>query len=291
MNHFDEELLEFFGNDVTVQKLTAISKFMEDNEDTDDIESGCTHTDIRETDGINICKECGCEVDLLDFQPEWRYYGTSDNRSASDPSRCHRSKESSRGGIAKVFQDARLDALPLILRQKAENKYRKIVGDETVRGKGRKSIVAACLLFSFYDENDYRTSDEVRNLFGLSKNEMSSGLTRYYMTFPLDRDRIIKPINMLTRTLKHAKMSVEDHYKKVAKLAKCLEKVDPTINRSNPQSVAAAIVYLYICINPRIKDELGITKTKFAKDVKLSDITISKLVKRAAEIIGAAVTL
>lgn len=285
VNHFDEELMEFFGNDI--EKLSSINKLICD--DTQDQE--CLHTDICDSDGVNICKLCGCEVDLLDFQPEWRYYGTADNRSVSDPSRCHKSKESTRGGISKVFQDAKLDSLPLILRKKAEIKYKQIVGEDTIRGKGRKAIVAACLLYTFYDENDFRTSDEVRNLFGLSKNEMSSGLTRYYQTFPTDRNRNIKPINMLKRTLKHAKMDISEHYKKVIRLARCLERVDPTINRSNPQSVAASIVYLYICLTPGLKEGLGITKTKFAKDVKLSDITITKLVKRAAEIIGAAITL
>jgi hypothetical protein len=51
------------------------------------------------------------------------------------------------------------------------------------------------------------------------------------------------------------------------------------------------VLYLYICITPGLKTGLGITKTKFAKDVKLSDITITKLVKKAAEIIGEQITM
>ena len=118
---FDEEMLEYFGS---VEKISQmLSKLNAGDEDSSDADM-CTHpqtsVEVSDTDGIPICKLCGCEVPLLDFQPEWRYYGSSDNRSSIDPSRCHRSKESTRGGITKVFQDAKLEHLPLALRRKAE---------------------------------------------------------------------------------------------------------------------------------------------------------------------------
>ena len=77
-----------------------------------------------------------------------------------------------------------------------------------------------------------------------------------------------------------------ENYPSIFKIAKGLEGVDTCLNRSSPQSVASAIVYFYLCLFPKLKTELGLTKTKFAKDVKLSDITISKLVKKIAEIKG-----
>lgn len=276
----DSELWEFFGE---IEEPVAPDEI--------EIDMECTHGDIYDSDGINICKLCGCQIEVLDFQPEWRYYGTSDTRSVSNPSRCHHFKEVTRGGIAKVFQDAKLDSLPLILKNKTENKYKRIVGNETVRGKGRKAIVAACLLYTFYDEGDYKTSDDVRNMFKISKEEMSSGLAKYYKCFPSDRRRIIRPVDMIRKTLKDAKMNIEEHYKPIARIANLLENSDPLIKRSNPQSVAAAIVYLYICMNPTLKEEMGVNKTKFARDVKLSDITISKLVKKAAEVLNLEVTL
>ncbi len=287
LNAFDEELLELFGKDFTSDHIEAINQMIEKEKDEDK----CDHHDICDSDGINICKLCGCEVTVLDFQPEWRYYGTSDTRSVSDPSRCHRSKVSTKGGISKVFQDAKLENLPAILKDTTEAKYKQIVGPDTVRGKGRKAIVAACLLYTFIEFKDYRTSDEVRNLFGLTRNDMSGGLKKYFEKFPADRSKTTTPQDMIRRTMKNAKIEDQEHYKKVVSLARILEKSDPTINRSNPQSVAAAIVYLYLCINPKLKEKFGITKTKYAKDVKLSDITISKLVKKAAEILQINITM
>ena len=280
INPFAEELLEFFGDQDVYENIR--SKII--NEAEEIVE--CEHKNSFETDdGVNVCKDCGCEITIIDFQPEWRYYGVSDNRITKDPSRCHRSKESTRGGIDKVFQDVKLGHLPLAIRRRAEQKYKKIVGDDTVRGRGRKAIVAACLLYTFRDEGDIRTSDEIRSLFGLTKQEMADGLTRYHASFPEDRVKNIKPADLIRRIMHLSKIHFS-HYKHILHIAKKLEGVDATLNRSSPQSVASAIVYLYLCLSPEIKNMMGFTKTKFAREVGLSDITISKLVKKAADIIG-----
>jgi len=286
LNFFDDEFLDFSGDAETYKQIK--SKIVEHPEEED-----CKHENSFSADGINICKNCGCEIEELDFQPEWRFYGASDNKTTKDPSRCHRSRETTKGGIDKVFQDSRLGYLNQATRKKTEMKYKQIVGEETVRGKRRKSIVAACLLYTLRDEGDVRTSDEVRKMFcgsngsnaGLTKQEMSEGLRRYHSIFKGDRTQHIKPSDLIRRIMHLTKIS-SSHYKYILRIAKCLEGVDSTLNRSSPQSVASAIVYFYLCLNPKLKTELGLTKTKFAKEVKLSDITISKLVKKTAEIIG-----
>ncbi len=286
---FDDELLDFFGD---AETYTNIKNRIIGDEVIKNAALECKHKVYFEVEGVNICKDCGCEVEKLDFQPEWRYYGTSDNRSSKDPSRCHRSKESTRGGIEKVFQDAKLMHLPQSIRKKAEEKYKTIVGNETVRGRKRKSIVAACLLYTFRDEGDIRTSDEIRKMFkgttghrnALSKQEMSDGLRRYHSVFEVDRTQHVKPLHLIKRIMHLTKINFV-HYKYVLRIAKCLDGVDPVLNRSSPQSVASAIVYLYLCFNPGVKSSLNLTKTRFAKEVELSDITISKLVKKSAEIL------
>jgi transcription initiation factor TFIIIB Brf1 subunit/transcription initiation factor TFIIB len=286
---YDEELVEFFGEDAA-EMCNTIQTVIDASDEE------CEHPVCMDVDGINICRECGCEVEILDFQPEWRYYGASDTRASRDPSRCHRSKESTRGGIDKVFQDAKLGHLPQAIRKKTEQKYKKIVGDETVRGRGRKSIVAACLLNTFRDDGDIRTADEIGGLFGLTKQEMSTGLTKYHAKFPESRVVIIKPSDLIRRIMHLTKIDFS-HYRNILRISRCLEKVDATLNRSTPQSVASAIVYLYICLtldldtSSSLRESMGITKTKFARDVGLSDITITKLVKRAAEVIGQSVEM
>lgn len=276
---FDEELLEVFGN-----KLNTIKTKIDSSALFKNLAKECEHISSFEDLGVTICKDCGCEIILLDFQPEWRFYGMSDNRNTKDPSRCHRSKESTRGGIDKVFIDAKLGHLPLSIRKATEIKYKAIVGDETVRGRGRKSIVAACLMYAYRDEGDIRTSDEIRVMFSLTKQEMSSGLSRYHARFPEDRVKTIKPLDLIRRVMHLTKVGMS-HYKNICLIARCLEKVDATLNRSSPQAVASAIVCLYLYLTPELRESMGFTKSQFASDAGLSDITILKLVKKAASII------
>jgi transcription initiation factor TFIIIB Brf1 subunit/transcription initiation factor TFIIB len=274
MNQLEEELVDFFGNE---QRYV---KFLIESTPKTDV---CSHKVFFEEDGIRLCYDCGQQIQYLDFEAEWRFYGASDNRPSRDPSRCHRSKESTRGGIDKVFVDAKLD-IPQAIKKKTECKYKRIVGNETVRGRGRRSIVAACLLYVYREEGDFRTADEVRKMFNhLSKQEMSDGLSRYHMTFPEDRTKHARPVDLVRRIMHLTSVDIR-HYPTIVTIAKHLENADMTLNHSSPQSVASAVVYLYLCLRPDYKEKLGLTKTKFAQKVGLSEITISKLVKRAADV-------
>ena len=246
----------------------------------------CQHTRCSDVEGTSVCDECGCEVKTLDFQPEWRFYGASDSRNTGDPSRCHRTKESTRGGIDKVFQDHKLVHIPQAIRKKTEVRYKKMVGNDTVRGKGRRARVAACLMYVYRDDGINYTADEVRGMLDLTKQEMSVGLTHYHATFPEDRTKHLNPQDLIQRVMTRMKINRAKHYKYILRIARCLDKTDRTLIRSNPASVAAAIVYFYICLTPTLKKQLDFTKTKFARKMKLSDITITKLVKQAALIIG-----
>lgn len=278
---FDDELMEIFGDNYESLKSKIVS--MEPSS-FDSTFGECNHASTFDGDSISICKDCGMEVEYLDFQPEWRYYGASDNKNNSDPSRCHKNRENIKGGIEKVFQDAKLSHLPLSIKKSTEDKYKKIVGNETVRGKGRKAIVAACLMYSYREEGDIRTSDEIRQLFELGKQDMSMGIFRYHCVFKEDRLKPIKPVDLLKRIMSIVKVDMT-HYKNIINITKRLEKKDVVLNRSSPQAIAAAVVYFYLCLNPELREKIGFNKTKFSSDVKLSDLTISKLVKRAASVL------
>ncbi len=275
-NAFDEEILEMFHD-----KIDAIQQKVATVMATTVIQHDCPHTATFDSSGTTLCGDCGANIILLDFEPEWRFYGTGDNRSAKDPSRCHGSKESTKGGIDKVFQDAKQGHLPLNIRHSTELKYKTIVGDATVRGSGRKAIVAACLMYVYREESDYRTSDEIRMMFDLTKKKMSEGLERYYVTFPESRIAQVTPINMLRRIMRLSGVST-DHYPKICRLLKAVNGTDEILNRSSPQSVASAAVYLFLCINPAIREQFNITKQSFSLAVDISHMTICKLAKIAA---------
>lgn len=278
-----DEMLEFFGDSEMYQNLQTRLQEVVGSETPEEKE--CPHENLLEVEAeaIFVCKDCGCTVENLDFRPEWRNY-PSDSRSGRDGSRCHRSKASTKGGIETVFVECKLQSIPLAVRAKTETKYRKVVKGETVRGQGRKSIVAACLMYTYRDEGDLRCANTIQRMFGISRKEMTKGITLYLAAFPEERVKILSPRDLLFATIKKIGIDVS-HYRTLVRISKCLEGVDATLNRSSPQSVAAAIVYLYLCLNPALKKSLDLTKTKFAKQVDVSDITIGKLVKRSVEIL------
>lgn len=249
----------------------------------------CTHSNTFEDDnGLHVCKDCGSEVEIMNFEPEWRYYGASDNRLSKDPSRCHKGTAQNRG-IAKVFEEHHIKVVDAIKAQ-VEVKYNKIVGKDTVRGKGRKAIIAACLFHVYQEFGEYRTSDYVRELFKLPKKKMSGGLSKYYETFPksrvnhIDSEKLIRWIINLTGI-------DQSHYKNIVAISRHLKNSSILLKRSSPQSVSSAVIYFYLCLNPEYKAQLGLTKNKFASKALLSDITVTKLVKEAATVAQCVIVL
>lgn len=255
---------------------------------TDDIQIGeCKHENKYEDDcGLYICKDCKKEFDIKNFDQEWKYYSDNGAQSSKDPSRCHKILPTGKS-IEKVFTDVGWE-LPKAIVLQVESKYNKIVGDQTIRGKKRKSIIAACLLFAYREFSEHRTADFIRNIFGLTKKEMSTGLTSYYSAFPEDRTVVIKPENLLKWVLTLVGID-QSHHRKILHICRYVEKASFELKRRSPQLVIASVVYFYVCLNPSLKQSLGLTKNKFAEKVQLSDGTIAELAKETARICGIAV--
>lgn len=276
----DDEYLEVFGTQSTFQKVKSIvKKFSPEKPE-------CGHKNIYRTDGYGVCKDCGCEVSLFDFEPEWRYYKKSDG-GGSDPSRCH--TRHAPKSLDKVYEDNNI-ILQDSIKAQIEQKYNKIVGKTTVRGKKRKGIVAACMFFVYMDFLKVRTTDFIRNKFGLDKKEMSEGLTTYYKSFPSDRKRYVRPKDLLKWIMDMTTVPLE-HYSEILKLMMLLENTSVSLKRSTPQSVASSIVFYYLCLNPELKSDLKLDKKTFAEKARLSEITVSKLTKEISTITDTLISL
>jgi DNA-binding XRE family transcriptional regulator len=174
--------------------------------------------------------------------------------------------------------------IPQPVKVLAEHRYAAIVGDKTTRGDTRAGIVAACIFYAFIHTGNKRTGEEIRKMFKLSKKDMSKGLGRYLDVFAEDRTISNKPIDLIPRTMNRVGID-SSHYPAILALANMLEGTSRNMSHSCPQSVAASIVYLYLCINDEYRQRRGITKSMFAKLVSLSDITISRHLREACEIL------
>jgi transcription initiation factor TFIIIB Brf1 subunit/transcription initiation factor TFIIB len=245
----------------------------------------CRHTNIAKDETcVNVCSDCGMEFKSLDFSREWRSFGAMDNRSTRDQSRCHKQKSTPKG-IRSVFDMHKIDISNALI-DTVEAKFNKIIEkseNKLFRGEGREALIVLCLFFAYQDNEDYRPVEYVRNLFNVSQKNMSSAMTLYYNAFPEDITKHVTPEKLIPWYMFLTGVGSE-HYTRIISISKYLSATSQLIERSNPQSVAAATIYFYLCLFPEYKNELGLSKLKFAKKAELSDITISKIVKNMAEI-------
>ena len=247
--------------------------------------TNCKHESVHKDDfGMIVCGMCGIELETLDFQQEWRWYGTSDNKTSNDPSRCH-SQLPTNKGFRKVFGKHKVDIPPMMM-DMVEAKYQKIKeteGDKILRSKSHESIVASCLFHTYQEFGEFRTYNYIRELFNVKQNNMSLGMTRYLKAFPEARTKYVTPEKLLPWIMKLTGVD-RSHYRRIRAITRYIVAASELVERSNPQSMDAAIIFFYLCLNQNYKNKLGITKSSFAKKAKLSDITITKIVREIATV-------
>lgn len=247
--------------------------------------SNCAHEESCKTEsGLVVCKNCGKEFEGFDFTQEWRYYGSSDNRTLHDPSRCH-SQKSAPKGIDSVFLKKNIVISPMI-KEAVSAKYEKIInfsGDNFTRGEGRISIAANCLFYVYYDNNEFRTSSKIHKMFGITQKKMSLGRTKYLETFPEDATKHITAEKLVPWLLKELGIEMK-YYRRILAITNYLSSTSQLIERSNPQSIAAGIIYFYLCLDKELRTKLNLTRSEFAKKIDLTEITITKIVKEIAEV-------
>lgn len=241
----------------------------------------CEHTDTFEDGDLVICALCGAQVEKIDFSPEWRYFGASDNRANSDTSRCHMSKDMNKGSIQPVFQSAGLNIHKSLL-DETQIKYDETIKGNTTRGKKRTSIVAACYQRVLFNHGDIRCPKEISNMFNIEEKDLSDGMTEYLKTHRHDSKYIISASNLIYRTMTKLNMNMDD-YNNIFMFTKLIEHADPILINSNAGSVAASCIYFYLCINPHIKN---IDDETFQKKSDISLVTITNIVKKIKEVLS-----
>lgn len=259
---------EVFGDEKTYKK------YLNDLGKEDAV---CEHKVVMDSGDFQVCTECGETKEVFSYDPEWRYYGVQDNRSSKDPSRCKYSSNTASRTIKKALEVRKISEAMV---ESTIKKYETVVGKKTMRGEKRNGIIAICLWVSLREIGDFRTVTEVGALFDLERKNLYKGLQTYSKAFPKDRTITVTPHDLLTRTIKLAEIQ-ESYCDPLKQLCLQLENKSRMLGRSNPQSVAAAIVWLYLCLNPEVKAEHHLSKTLYAKRVSLSEITISKLAKES----------
>lgn len=239
----------------------------------------CLHEKTTNNGSTEVCTDCGIEIyKELSLEPEWRFYGESDSKHSSDPSRCHIRKVEDKN----IYKDIQQYNLPINIAKETNLKYLEVTDGQIRRGNFRKSIIFACAFNAYKNQNIQPNTEEIREKFSLTKKEASKGLT-FYNLHKKDKKRVptyISPISFIPRIMEKFN-SGEQHISKVSDLYSKIYNRSKILNRSNPQSVISGLIYYYFRL-------IGgtITCSKFSKIVKLSDITINRISKNISEILG-----
>lgn len=269
------------------------------------------------TNGFMLCKNCGIIKDIIiDNSAEWRYYGNSDNKYL-DPSRCGgpinpllpksslgtfiggssygslqrlhswNSMPSYERSLWHVFENInrKTQNTDLINKIKEECKYYyktisekdKYINGILTRGSVRQGVIAACLFVACKNNNTARLASEIAEMFDITTTDVTKGLKKFC---DIEKRKNIELNVNITKTDDFIqrycnKLNISKTKQKIGfVLAKRVKKIG-ILNENTPPSIAASIIYLLSTTY-----HLNISKDKICNEINISNVTITKAVKR-----------
>ena len=178
----------------------------------------CNSNNLENLNNEIICKDCGTINDgIIDFNAEWRYYGSDDSKY-TDPTRCglptnELLPQSSLGStisfkngesyemkkirnyhlwnampykersLYNVFDSIQIIAInggiPLCIIEEAKILYSKISETKISRGSNRKGIIASCIYKACMLQGSPRSTHEIAEIFKLNIKHMTKGCKNF----------------------------------------------------------------------------------------------------------------
>lgn len=241
--------------------------------------TGCFHNNIISEKGVNVCVDCGEEVqNNITHEKEWRYYGQSDTKHSSDPNRVQMRKIEERS----IFKDVENLGFSESIISKANKIYAQVTQGKIFRGNSRKAIVFACVFHAYKMSEKPQSHERLIQIFNLTRKIGLKGLKYVNLYAPKEskiRTTYITPKNLVNELMTKFSAS-EEQTQEVIQLYEKIKNKSSRLNRSRPQSVASGLVYYWIC-----KKGKDITLKEFAKKVILSELTINKIAKEITDVL------
>jgi transcription initiation factor TFIIIB Brf1 subunit/transcription initiation factor TFIIB len=264
-----------------VEELEAYEYEHEQESDSESDSYECIHASVTNIDGSSICTMCGVKIDEALLDNETRYYGASDTRYSKDPSRYNQRKTEERS----LYSDLEPLGFPQEIIECANEYYKIIIKNKIYRAKNRLSIVFVCTYRAYEDMQEPRVPSELAQIFKLDKKGISNGFKTFSKVFrKRPEKRYVDAIDLVPKLL--SDLNIER-----SKQLLCMDDIrtiyrfikikNPSFNSSNPQSIAAGLVYYYLKLN-----NVDISRGDFSKVVHLTDITFTKIATDINNLLG-----
>lgn len=271
---------------------------------------------LDDKQGIKVCSNCGQVNDnLMDIRPEWRDYEDSKNNRCSAPTNPLLEKSSIGtsisgpviGNVKRLhswgmmpYKERSLYNVFKNIEEKCKNgKILKCIQDDAkifykkiseckhlkgknegkyiiIRGKHRKSLIAACIFFACKKNKKSRSVKEIAGLFDLNYRDVTKGCKTFWKLINLRHIQLSinnsSPEDYVFRFCSELKLDKEsiELAQKIAKNVKLLS----LASTHTDISIATASILLTIFLR-----ELTITKLQIADKFQVSEVTITKTYK------------
>ena len=211
-HHDKKKMWELFDENIKSDKVDCILNEAKNTENCDI----CGHKLLINDINYLTCSNSKCAVmftEILDFSPEWRFYGADDNNS-SDPTRCGMPinpllKESSFGCKVLTFPHTNYEmkkirrytewqsmpykekshydefqrisimayqgGIPKIIVDDAIRYHKMVTEKKTFRGLNRDGIIAASIYIACRINQNPRTAKEIAQMFNLDVTSATRG--------------------------------------------------------------------------------------------------------------------
>jgi len=227
----------------------------------------CEHTNRGRSSAGMVCIDCGTIINDLDY---------SFDRNEGN-NRCQHQAVYTRS-VDDVFLKNNISEENFVL-DEVDKIYRTVAKKKKVRSTSRDALVAICYRFYLLKKGDCRPLTDLVKQFGVTRKYLSAALAKYYKAFPADRTIHLRPKDLVKRALileNFDQEFIQEHCPRIERMCELAYNRSADLDHRNPQSVASAMVYVYIKYR---LPHLTLNRKVFAKNVELSEMTIDKISK------------
>jgi transcription initiation factor TFIIIB Brf1 subunit/transcription initiation factor TFIIB len=227
----------------------------------------CCHRNSMESGGVQICTECGLELNSdINQSPEWKSFSEEDSGQA----RCSYKRVCQKN----IFKELEKFELPREVVNKANDYYFQVVKDQILRASTRKAVIYACVFNAYKDLRQFQIPKELQKKFELNKAEVSTGFKFFNLKRPKSMKTFnISPVEYIPIIMSKFK-AANHHTINAVRIYEFVVQRTNLLNASYPQSIAAAICYYYYKYIG-----LNISYEKFSCFVGMSEVNYMALVK------------